>query len=70
MFSGAVGIATLGVGGWGADVLMAEGIEHGVVTMADQMAVKAVAHVAADGAGLAAEHMHHNGLRDEEKKHA
>jgi hypothetical protein len=34
------------------------------------MAVNAVAHVAADGAGLAAEHKHHNGLRDEEKKHA
>jgi hypothetical protein len=70
MFSGAVGIATLGVGGWGAEVLLAEGIQHGVVTVADDLAVKAVAHVAADGAGLGAEHMHHNSLKDEEKKHA
>jgi hypothetical protein len=70
MFSGAVGIATLGIGGWGGDVLLAQGIEHGIVTVADEMAVNAVAHVAADGAGLAAEHKHHNGLRDEEKKHA
>jgi hypothetical protein len=70
MFSGAVGVATLGVGGWGAEALMAEGLEHGVVTMADEMAVKAVAHAAADGAGLALEHNLHHGLKEQAEKNA
>ncbi|KAH7010895.1 uncharacterized protein B0I36DRAFT_207267, partial [Microdochium trichocladiopsis] len=56
VFSGTVGVVTLGVGSAGADSIVQNGAEHGLVLC--DTAVKTATHVALDGAGMALEHAH------------
>ncbi|EUC28170.1 hypothetical protein COCCADRAFT_109852 [Bipolaris zeicola 26-R-13] len=69
-FSGALGVATLGVGSMGADVALTEGIIHGVLDSTDGTEVKVATHIVADGVGLAIEHKHHEKLKAEAEKKA
>lgn len=67
MFSATLACLTLGIAGTGADQIVAIGAENGIEAITDNTGeVKAVAHVAADGAALAIEDAH-NKHRDEEK---
>ncbi|KAH9883270.1 hypothetical protein F4778DRAFT_784137 [Xylariomycetidae sp. FL2044] len=62
--SGTIGIATLGIGGMGADAVASAGAEHGISAVVEnELAIKVVTHAALDGAGLAVEHAHTNHLK-------
>lgn len=70
VFSGTVGVVTLGVGMGGAETVLAEGIQHGLLTAADETVVKVGTHAVADGVALSLEHKHHEHIRAKEEKRA
>ena len=69
-FSSTLGVATLGIGSMGAEIALAEGIQHGIFESTAGTEVKVAAHVIADGVGLAIEHKHHKDLKAKAEKNA
>lgn len=70
VFSGTLGVATLCVGSMGADIALTEGMCHGIFEETAKTEVKVVAHIVADGVGLATEHECNDGLKAKAEKKA
>ena len=69
-FSSTLGVATLGIGSMGAEIALAEGIQHGIFESTAGTEVEVITYVIADGADLAIEHENHEDLKAEAEKNA